>query len=103
MKFAIVRTGGKQFLVKENDVIIVDKVAGNVDDTVELETLGVFEEGGESVELGSPVMKKGVSAQVVEHMRGDKVRINKFKAKVRYRKTMGFRPELTRIKIVSIA
>lgn len=103
MKFAIVRTGGKQFLVKENEVIIVDKVNQNVDDTIELETLGVFEEGGATVELGSPLLAKGVSAQVVEHMRGDKVRINKFKAKVRYRKTMGFRAELTRIKILSIA
>jgi large subunit ribosomal protein L21 len=101
-KFAIVRTGGKQFLVKENDVIYVDKIDGDKDAKITLETLGTFDDAGESVEIGTPVLTAGVGAIVVEQVKGDKVRINKFKAKVRYRRQYGFRAELTKIKILSI-
>jgi large subunit ribosomal protein L21 len=101
-KMAVIRTGGQQFLVKPEEVIIVQKLNNNVDDTIELETLGIFDEEGAEVEVGTPVLKKNVTATVIEHMKGDKVRVSKFKAKVRYRRTNGFRAELTKIKIQSI-
>lgn len=101
-KVAIIRTGGKQFLVRENDVLYVNKLDSKIDDKIELETLGVFAEDSDDLELGAPVLKTSVNAQVVEHLKGDKVRVSKFKAKVRYRRTNGFRAELTKIKILSI-
>ncbi len=99
-KYAIIRTGGKQYLVRENEEIFVEKLTGEANDKIELETLGTFD--GDKVELGAPSLKNSVGAQVIEHVQGDKLHVYKFKSKVRYRKKQGFRPQLTKIKILSI-
>lgn len=99
---AVVKAGGKQYLVKENDEIVVDKIEGDKAQDVSLETLAVFDDAGTSVELGNPTITKAAKAQIVEQGKGDKIRIARFKAKVRYRKVMGFRSQLTKIKIISI-
>jgi large subunit ribosomal protein L21 len=99
-KAAIIRTGGKQYLVQENDEIVVQKLEAEKDAKIDLETLAVFDTEGASFEAGSTL--KPVKAQVVEQGQGEKVRIARFKAKVRYRKVMGFRPQLTKLKIVSL-
>lgn len=100
-KIAVVKAGGKQYLVKENDEIVVDKLDAEVNKNVNLETLAIFDEEGTSVEMDGKALKQ-IAAQVVEQGQGEKVRIARFKAKVRYRKVKGFRPQLTRIKILSI-
>lgn len=101
-KAAIIRTGGKQFLVKENDVIFVQRLEANENDKIELEALATFDEDVEAVEIGAPTLKTTVSAEVVSQVKGDKVRVAKFKAKVRFRRVNGFRAQLTKIKIVKI-
>lgn len=101
-RFAVVKTGGKQYVAKENDVLFVDRMPQNEKDTVELETLAVFDEKG-ALELGTPVLSTKTQATVMEHLKGEKLRISKFKAKVRYRKTTGFRAYLTKIQINKIA
>lgn len=98
---AVIRTGGQQFLVQQDEEIIVQKLDNEVNKTVELETLGIIEDGKDVV-IGTPVLDTKVQAIIVSHMKGDKVRIAKFKSKVRYRKVQGFRPELTKIKITAI-
>lgn len=100
-KLAVIRTGGKQYLVRENDEIYVDKIAGDPKE-VDLETLAVFDDASDDMDLGMPTVKTSIKAQVIENVKGDKVRIAKFKAKVRYRKVTGFRAELTKLKIISI-
>lgn len=100
-KHAVIQTGGKQFLVKENDEIIVQNTSGKEKDTIELDTLAVFD-GTEALSLGTPVLPNRTKAVIVSHLKGDKVQIARFKAKVRYRKVTGFRSQLTKIKIVSI-
>lgn len=99
-KYAIIRTGGKQYIVRENEEILVERLENKVDETIQLETLGIFD--GDKVEVGTPVLKTTIGAQVISHPRGDKIRVSKFKSKVRYRKTTGFRADLTKIKILSI-
>jgi len=99
---AVVKTGGKQYLVKENQEILVDRLDAQEKDIVELETLAVFEEDG-NLELGMPALTKKTQATVVEQLRGDKIRVAHFKAKVRYRKVRGFRADLTKLKIGAIA
>jgi len=101
-KIAVVRTGGKQYLVKENDVIMVDQIEGKTKDKIELETLAVFDEAGDKLDLGMPQTKTKVAAEIVENLRGEKIRVAKFKSKVRYRKVKGFRARLTQIKITKI-
>ncbi|MCX7996761.1 MAG: 50S ribosomal protein L21 [Patescibacteria group bacterium] len=101
-KHAVIRTGGKQYLVRENQTIVVDKLDQDINSRIELETLCVFDEDADSVDLGTPALKKGVQAEVVEHGRGEKIAVRKFKAKVRYRRNTGFRAEVTKLKILSI-
>lgn len=99
--FAVVKTGGKQYLAKEGAELVVDHIEGEAGTKVELPTLATFTEEGK-VELGAPEMDKKVVAEIVESGKGTKIRVAKFKSKVRFRKVMGFRPTLTRLKVVSI-
>ncbi|MEN9328450.1 MAG: ribosomal protein [Candidatus Parcubacteria bacterium] len=101
-KFGIIKSGAKQYVVRENEELIVDKLASNANDEIELDTLGVFEDDGAALELGAPFLKSPIKATVVEHVRGNKVRVARFKAKVRRRKVNGFTAELTKIKIAKI-
>lgn len=102
MKFAVVRTGGKQYLVRESDELYVDRVPGEVDSALELEKLAEGDDEKHTITLGKPVLKDSVKATIVENIKGDKLRVARFKAKVRSRKVTGFRQFLTKVKIVSL-
>ncbi|PJE67132.1 50S ribosomal protein L21, partial [Candidatus Shapirobacteria bacterium CG10_big_fil_rev_8_21_14_0_10_36_6] len=57
----------------------------------------------DKIEIGNPTVKNAtVEYQIINQYQGDKVRVSKFKAKSRYRKTIGFRAQLTDIKIIKI-
>ncbi|GIW63660.1 MAG: 50S ribosomal protein L21 [Patescibacteria group bacterium] len=98
-KLAVVKTGGKQYLVKEGDIINVEKIQSD-NNQIELETLAVFDE--KKSEIGSPVLKTKVRAEIIDQLKADKIRIRRFKAKVRYRKVKGHRQPLTKLKIIKI-
>ncbi len=98
---AVVRTGGKQYIVREGDLLTVDKLESK-DKAVELDTLALFAEDGSNVEVGTPSLEKKVKAEIVAEGKGVKIRVAKFKSKVRYRKVRGFRPQLTTLKIGKI-
>lgn len=100
---AVVTTGGKQYLVGENEEIIVEHLEGNVNDPVKLKTLVIFDSEKDTVELGSPELKKEAVAKIIEQGKGEKIRVAKFRAKSRYRKVTGFRPVLTKLKIEKIS
>lgn len=101
--YAVVQTSGKQYVVKENDTIIVDRLIQKENETIELPALAIFDNETGKIELGEPVLTKKTKAQVIAHIKGDKIRVAKFKAKVRYRKVKGFRAQLTKLKIVKIS
>ncbi|OGK16993.1 50S ribosomal protein L21 [Candidatus Roizmanbacteria bacterium RIFCSPHIGHO2_01_FULL_39_12b] len=102
MKFAVVKTGGKQYLVRENEEIIVDFLSLEPKKTVELEKLaeGNLETG--AVSVGKPLLKTTTKAEILENVKGDKLRVARFRAKTRTRKVTGFRPILSKIKIVGL-
>lgn len=100
-KYAVILVGGKQFLVKEGDQLLVENLNQEANAKIDLPILMSFNETNE-VEIGAPELTKKATAEVVENLKGDKVRVAKFKSKVRYRKVRGFRPQLTKIKIVNI-
>lgn len=102
VNFAVIKTGGKQYLVKEGLEIVVDRLQDKEKDKIDLETLMIFDEDGKQVDIGMPNLNKKVQAEVISHSKGDKIRIAKFKSKVRYRKVRGFRPFLTTLKIIKI-
>lgn len=99
---AVVKTGGKQYLAKAGETLVVDKIASEVGQMVELPILATFSEDGKNIELGMPFIERKALCVVLEQGKGDKIRVAKFKAKVRYRKVTGFRPSLTRLSIKSI-
>ncbi len=101
-KIAVIKTGGKQYIAKENDILIVDLLAAEKDAQYEFETVATFDPEGD-VQVGLPLLDTKVTAKVLEHVLGDKVRIAHFKAKSRYRKVTGFRPKYTKVQIVSIS
>ncbi len=100
LTLAIIKTGGKQYLVKENDELYVDRIEGKDNDIIELPTLAVFSD--QSAEIGTPILDKKISAKIMSSAQGDKIRVARFKAKVRYRRVTGFRADLTKIKITKI-
>ncbi len=101
-KYAVIKTGGKQYLVMDNDEIVVDRIDQKENGEVELPSLASFDTENGKVELGNPQLKKTVKAKVVSQLKGDKIRVAKFKAKVRYRKVRGFKAQLTKLKIVNL-
>ena len=100
--FAVVKTGGKQYVVKENDEIIVDRLDKKEEDMIDLPVLATFDNESGAVELGMPETERKIKATVLTQLKGDKIRVAKFKAKVRYRKVRGFRAQLTKLKILKI-
>lgn len=100
--YSVVKTGGKQYLVKDGMEITVDLLDSEKGKKVELEALLKFDDEGKTFELGTPFLKEKVSAEVVDNVLGEKIRIARFKAKSRERKVRGFRSKLTKLKIVKV-
>lgn len=102
MKFAIIRTGSKQYLVSKGDEILVESLHKEPKSKVTFETLARGESVDGKIELGEPTLKSEVSAEVVEDLKGDKIRVARFRAKSRYRKVKSFRHKLTKVKITKV-
>lgn len=97
--FAIIQTGGKQYRVQEGDVIHVESLRGEAGEKMELRPLFV---GGDSALFGDAVSSFVVNAEVVEHGRGKKIYIRKYKSGIQYRRRTGHRQDFTTIKILDI-
>ncbi len=97
--YAIIKTGGKQYRVAAGQTLLVERLTGDVDSKVELETL-MTAGGGSDAKIGGDL--KAVSATIVGHERGPKIRIFKYKPKRGYKRRQGHRQELTRIRIEDI-
>ena len=95
--FAVVKSGGKQYRVEEGQEIVVDRLDGEVGDTLELPVGFSVDEGG--VDLG----EKKASVEIVDHLRGDKIHVYKYKPKKDYRKKTGHRQELTRVRVLEVS
>ena len=102
MKYAVLVTGGKQYKVSEDDLLEVEHLDTQKDNKVIFSDILLYADE-DNVQVGTPYVK-GVSVEttVREHMRGEKIRVAKFKAKARYRRVTGHRQSLTKIKIDKI-
>ena len=101
MKKAIVKVGGKQFIVSENETLLVDLLPQGTQE-LELDALMLID--GDKVEVGTPIVKGvKVSAKVVDELiKGEKIRVIRYKAKKRVHKENGHRQKYTKIEITSI-
>jgi large subunit ribosomal protein L21 len=100
--YAIVRAGGRQEKVEVGDVLVVDRVAGEPGSSLELPAVLVVD--GASVTTDKAALGKvTVTAEIVDHHRGPKIDILKYKNKTGYRRRQGHRSELTAVKVTNIA
>jgi len=102
MKYAILRTGGKQYRVCEGQTLQIEKIAKKPKEKIEFKEILLWVDGGER-KLGTPFVEGvEVLAEVLGENRSPKIQVRKFKAKARYRKKIGHRQDLTRIRIEKI-
>lgn len=100
---AVIKTGGKQYLVKEGDEIKIEKVSGEKDTALSFEVLMLSDDDGEKLELGTPTLSNtSIQATILEQGRGKKVVIIKYKPKVRYRRKTGHRQPYSKVKVAKI-
>ena len=101
--YAVFATGGKQYRATTGDKLKIEKLDVEKGATVELDQVLMVGEG-EDIKVGTPYLKGGkVTATIVEHGRGDKIKILKFKRRKHHMKRMGHRQDYTQIEITGIA
>lgn len=101
--FAVIKTGGKQYLVKEGDILKVEKLAADKGTAVSFDVLLQAEDDASVLNVGAPLLAGKVSGEVVEHGRAKKIEVVKYKAKSRYRRRVGHRQAFTKVKITKLA
>ncbi|AQQ15892.1 50S ribosomal protein L21 [Corynebacterium glaucum] len=99
--YAIVKTGGKQYKVAEGDLVKIEKLEGEAGDKVELTPI-LLVNGADVTSGTSDLSKVKVEAEIVEHGKGKKIDILKYKNKTGYKVRQGHRQPLTTVKITGI-
>ena len=100
--YAVIKTGGKQYRVVEGDLLRVEKIKGEIGETVELEEILMIA-NGERVEIGRPVLNDSkVLGEIVEQGKAKKIIVFKSKRRKGYRKKQGHRQQYTVLKIKEI-
>ena len=100
--YAIVRAGGRQEKVAVGDLVVMDRVVGEPGSSVSLPAVLVVD-GGTVTSDPAALAKVSVTAEIVDHRRGPKIDILKYKNKTGYRRRQGHRQELTAVKVTGIS
>lgn len=98
--YAVVKSGGKQYRVEEGTVFVVDRLNAEQGDKVTLEP--VMFRGDDVVVSAKELEKIKIEATVTEHLRGEKIKVFKYKAKKGYSRRAGHRAELTKLEVTSL-
>lgn len=99
---AVIQSGSSQFLVKVGDQILVDRLTTPPATDLSFSDVLLLTDATQ-VQVGQPFIPGAqVTAQVVSHLKGPKIKVSKFKAKSRYRKTFGFRASQSKLTITDI-
>ncbi len=101
MKYAVIRTGGKQYKVSEGQKLKIEKLPIEKDQTFDFEEVLLLV-NEDKVEIGKPNLKVKVTAKVVDQTKGKKIEVFKYKAKTGYHKKTGHRQNLTEVEIEKI-
>jgi len=105
MELAVIKTGGKQFVVKTGDIVTIEKLPGELKkgDSVTFDEV-LMKDDGSTMNLGTPLVKgASVKGTVALVGRAKKIEVVKYKAKSRYLKRRGHRQPFVKVKIDSIA
>lgn len=100
--FAVIKTGGKQYRVAQDDVIVVEKLPAEAGQSVSFDVLMVGD--GADVKVGAPVVAGAkVTGQLVEQRKGEKVKVFKKRRRSTYRRKRGHRQHESVVKITAIS
>jgi len=99
--YAVVKTGGKQYKVAVGDIVKVEKLETEPGASVTL-PVALVVDGADVTTDADKLAKLSVTGEVLEHVKGPKIRIHKFKNKTRYHKRQGHRQRLTVLKVTGI-
>ncbi len=100
--FAIIESGGKQYLVSKGDKIQIEKLDGEAGATIVFDKV-LFVGDDKTQTVGKPTLDgQTVEAKVLTQGRGDKIRVFKYKAKSKYRRTQGHRQSFTEVEITKV-
>ena len=103
MEYAILRSGGKQYKATKDSVITVERLNSKKGAKILLDDVLLHVDEDGKIKLGKPrVLGVSIKGTVLEHPKGEKIRIAKFKAKAKYRRVTGHRQYLTKVKIDEI-
>lgn len=100
--FAVIETGGKQYTVSVGDELDVEKLDVEEGEEVEFPSVLLSSDDGD-VNVGTPEVDATVVGEVLEHGRGEKIEVMKFKRKKGYQRRYGHRQDYTKIKITDIS
>ncbi len=103
-KITVIKTGGKQYIVKQGDEIKIEKLSDEQGKNFVFENvLMISDEKGNDLKIGNPFIKDAkVEAKILEQGRDKKIRVVKYKNKTRYHKVQGHRQLFTKVKINKI-
>lgn len=101
---AVIKTGGKQYKIKEGDLVKVERLDGDVGTKITFgHVLLLADDDGTNLSIGTPILEgKSINGTVVKQGRSKKITVVKFKRKVRYRRKQGHRQAFTTVKIGKI-
>lgn len=100
--YAVVKTGGKQYRVSENDTLKVERLGGDAGDIVTLESVLMVADG-ETITVGAPMVDgASVAAEIIEQARDRKVIVFKKRRRQNYRRKAGHRQHYTLLKVTEI-
>ena len=100
MEIAVIRTGGKQYVVSKGDVLEIEKLEKKDGAKVTFDTLLVHD--GKKAEVGTPLLKTKVEGKVLEQGKAKKINVRTYKAKKRQKRAYGHRQPYTKVEIVSL-
>lgn len=100
--YAVIKTGGKQYRVAKDQMLMIEKVDGEPGQSVDFDEVLMIADG-DNIQVGSPLVSGAkVKAEVVEQGRGSKIEILKFKRRKHHMKRQGHRQSYTKVKITDI-
>jgi len=102
MKFAVIKTGGKQYKVAEKDKLKIEKLKVEEGKNYTFDEVLMVADG-DKVDVGTPTLTKKVTAKVLAQGKAPKVRVEKYKPKTRYHKVYGHRQPFTEVQIEKIS
>jgi large subunit ribosomal protein L21 len=103
MEYAIIQSGGKQYKATVGRILEIDKINAESGNTHTFESVLLYVNDGDS-KIGHPLLNDiSVTGKILDQIKGEKIRVAKFKAKARYRRVQGHRQQLTRVQITGIS